>query len=341
MMNFKKVAEFLTNGGNSNSNRNRCNDMIQFTVAICTYNGAERIASVLECLRLQAGIEDISWEIIVVDNNSNDQTAQVIQNYQLQWNKPYPIKYYFEPKQGVAFARRRAIQEAKSDLIGFLDDDNYPDSDWVAKAVEFGQNHPKAGVYGSRIRGEFEVEPPPDFQRIACYFVITERKKIIQFESYRRGRVAGAGMVIRRQAWLDCVPEQLFCLGRVGNSLSAKGEELEAQAYLSKAGWEIWYNAEMVIHHKFPKWRFEKTYLLDYFHHIGLSRYYIRMLGYADWQKPLMTIVYLLSDLRKVLLHYMKYHKVLETDVVASCEMEFFVSSFYSPFHFYKKIMFG
>lgn len=315
--------------------------MTQFTVAICTYNGAERIASVLECLQLQTGVEHINWEIIVIDNNSDDRTAQLVQHYQLHWNKPYPIKYYFEPKQGVAYARRRAIQAAKSDLIGFLDDDNNPDADWVAKAFEFGQSHPKAAVYGSRIRGEFEVEPPPSFRRIACHLVITERKEVMKFESYRRGHVAGAGMVIRRQAWLDCVPERLFCLGRVGNSLSAKGEEIEAQAYLRKAGWEIWYNAEMIIHHQIPQWRFEKTYLLNYFHSVGLNRYYIRMLGYANWQKPLMTIVYLFSDLRKVLLHYLKYRKVLKTDLVASCEMEFFVSSFYSPFYFYKKIMFS
>jgi glycosyltransferase involved in cell wall biosynthesis len=310
--------------------------MIYFTVAICTYNGAERIPSVLERLRLQTGVETACWEIIIVDNNSTDNTAEIVQNYQSNWDKPYPIKYYFEPQQGVAFARRRAIQEAQSDLIGFLDDDNLPEPNWVANAIAFGQTHPQAGVYGSRIRGKFEVEPPPNFQRIACHLVVTERRKVLQFESYRQGHVAGAGMVIRRQAWLSTVPEKLFCLGRVGNSLSAKGEEIEAQAYLRKAGWEIWYNADMVIHHQIPRWRFDKEYLIDYFRNVGLNRYYIRMLGYCTWQKPFMLWVYLLNDLRKILLHYVKYHSVMKTDLVAACEMEFFMNSFYSPFHYYK-----
>ena len=139
---------------------------INFTVAIPTYNGSERLPKVLEKLRLQTDTEHFLWEIVLVDNNSNDDTAQVVQSYQANWHHPYLLRYCFEEKQGLAFARQRAIEEAKGEFIGFLDDDTLPKSDWVAAAYSFGKSHLKVGAYGGQIHGEFEVKPPENFDRI-------------------------------------------------------------------------------------------------------------------------------------------------------------------------------
>ena len=113
--------------------------MIDFTVAICTYNGEKRLPAVLERLRSQINTEQISWEIVVIDNNSTDKTTNLIQEYQSDWPQAYPIKYYFEPAQGLAFARQLAVQEANGTLVGFLDDDNLATPDWVAEAYAFAQ----------------------------------------------------------------------------------------------------------------------------------------------------------------------------------------------------------
>ncbi|MDE5098657.1 MAG: glycosyltransferase, partial [Trichodesmium sp. St16_bin4-tuft] len=55
--------------------------MIDFTIAIPTYNGAEKLPLVLEKLNSQINTEKLSWEVIVVDNNSQDNTEQVIREY--------------------------------------------------------------------------------------------------------------------------------------------------------------------------------------------------------------------------------------------------------------------
>jgi glycosyltransferase involved in cell wall biosynthesis len=91
------------------------------TIAIPTYNGADRLPLILERLRSQTATESIQWEILIVDNNSTDDTAAVVQKHQENWPYPYPLKYCFEPEQGAAFARQRAIQEAEGELVGFLD----------------------------------------------------------------------------------------------------------------------------------------------------------------------------------------------------------------------------
>ncbi len=124
---------------------------VGFTVAIPTYNGEKRLPEVLDRLRSQVQADTFAWEIVVIDNNSTDNTAKLVQAYQADWQEKFTLKYYFEPQQGAAFARRRAFEVAESTLIGFLDDDNLPAPDWVASAYNFAQKYPLAGAYASQI----------------------------------------------------------------------------------------------------------------------------------------------------------------------------------------------
>lgn len=309
---------------------------IDFTVAIPTYNGAKRLPELLELLGNQVNTQNLTWEIIVVDNNSHDQTAKIVQAYQQNWSHSYPLKYCFEPQQGAAYARKRAIQEAKSELIGFLDDDNYPKLDWVVSAYNFAKEHPQAGAYGSQIHPDWEIEPPENFHRIAAFLAITERGNLpLKYEPAKKLLPPSAGLVVRRQAWLDSVPNNPILTGRVaGNMLTS--EDLEMLSYIQKTGWEIWYNPQMELYHKIPASRLKKEYLIPFFRGIGLSRYVTRMITIKPWIKPFVLLVYMLNDTRKILLHLLKYQWKIKTDLVAACEMQLFVSSLISPFYLWK-----
>ncbi len=299
---------------------------VDFTVAIPTYNGASRLPELLERLRNQLYTDTFSWEIIVVDNNSTDNTAAVVKSYQASWKCPYPLKYYFEVKQGAAYARKRAVAEAKGRWIGFLDDDNYPVSNWVATAYDFGQIHPKAGAYGSQIHPEWEVEPPKNFQRIAPFLAITERGNLpLLYEPQKKLLPPSAGLVIRRQAWLDCMPNQMILTGRVSSNMLTS-EDLEMLSYIQKAGWEIWYNPEMEIYHIIPSWRLQKEYLIPFFRGIGLSRYVTRMVNIKPCFRPLALVAYTVNDLRKITFHLLRYGLYVKYSLVLACE---FISPLY------------
>ncbi|NEO57004.1 MAG: glycosyltransferase family 2 protein [Okeania sp. SIO3B5] len=315
--------------------------MLDFTVAICTYNGQNRILEVLDKLRSQVGTEEITWEILIIDNNSTDNTAEVVKEQISNWSEVYPLRYCFETKQGLAFARRSALKEAKSDLIGFLDDDNLPYPDWVAEAYKFAQEHPNAGAYGGQIHGKFEVEPPQGFGRIARYFAIIEGNKTYCYnEKYKHTRKKmfppGAGIVIRKQAWLESVPECQQITGVSGNSLLTKCEDVEMLSYIFYAGWELWFNKDMNIDHKMPKSRFEKNYIIKFFKGVGLSRYQTRMIAYKPWENVFVVPAHMVNDLRKIMLHFIKYRNIIKTDIVAAGEMELFLSIFLSPFYHWK-----
>lgn len=306
--------------------------MINFTVVVCTYNGAIRLFYVLDKLISQVIPDHWFWEIIVVDNNSTDQTASLVKQYQSQYSSIVPIYYTFEPQQGIAFARKRGIKLAKGEVIGFLDDDNIPSQTWVIDAYNFAQSHPHAGAYGSHIEAQYEINPPPNFERIACLLAIINRgENSFRYDALERWLMPpGAGLVIRKKAWLNSVPSQLIFTGVQAQSLANKGEDIEALSYIRQQGWEIWHNPNMKIYHKVPYERLQKPYLMKLCRSIGLSRYPTRMLQYSALQKPIFVAVHFFYDLYKLMVHSIKYKIVIPEDLVSQCEQELLLYSLFS-----------
>ena len=310
--------------------------MIDFSVAIRLYNGALVLPRILEALKAQVISSSINWEVIVVDNNSVDGTVDIVREYQRTWTL-CPLRYVLETRQGASFARHRAILEAQGTWIGFLDDDNIPASTWVQSAYEFGCDHPQAAAFGGQIHPNYESTPPVNFERIAPFIPVVERDEVICFTTGWRAMSnlvpPGAGLVILRQAWLEYVPYPLRLRGPVGNALHMKGEDVEALLYLKKAGWEIWFNPLMHIEHQIPSWRFERRYLLRFFHGIGLSKYATRMVGIIPWKRPLWLLLFTANDSRKLLLHLLKHYRHLHRDVVSAAELQLLISSLWSPLY--------
>ncbi|MGF1461051.1 MAG: hormogonium polysaccharide biosynthesis glycosyltransferase HpsE [Leptolyngbyaceae cyanobacterium] len=299
-----------------------------FTVAIPTYNGAERIPDVLERLKWQLGLERIRWEIIVVDNNSTDQTEAVVRRFQ----KDFPnLRYAFEPRQGAAYARQKAIRLARSPLVGFLDDDNLPSVIWINQAVKFAQEHPQAGIFGSHIRGQFDCELPSNFDRVAPFLALINRgPKPLFYEPEKKVLPPGAGMVVRRTAWLDNVPDTPVLSGRTKDSMLT-GEDMETTLCIQQAGWEVWYNPAMRVEHKIPAQRLTHQYLCDLMRGIGLSRYRTRMLSVKKHQKYFMLLAYMVNDGRKIVRHLLKHRENVWRDPVTASEMTLYVYSLLSP----------
>src|SRR5215831_7362478 len=99
------------------------------TVILCTYN---RFASLRNALTSAAGLvlpESVKWEVLVVDNNSADQTRVVIEEFCKQY--PGRFRYLFEAKPGKSNALNSGIREAYGDILAFTDDDVTFDPMWL------------------------------------------------------------------------------------------------------------------------------------------------------------------------------------------------------------------
>lgn len=304
---------------------------IHFTVAIPTYNGAKTLPFVLENLRSQTQVNSLQWEVIVVDNNSTDETAKVVEAFQQNWSSQIPLRYCNELTQGSAYARQRAVKEANGQFVGFLDDDNLPDPNWVAAAYQFGSTHPKAGSFGGQISGRYEVEPPAEFERAKLFLVIrkfSNQSKLYEPENLRLP--PGAGLVVRKQAWIESLPDRFTRAHRGGH-------DYEISLHLYKHGWEIWHNPEMKIEHLIPAWRMQKPYLTKIARIYGLCTCEIRMIIAEPWQKPMVLIKGFLGSLKRFVWHLLKHRDQAFSNLGLACETAFFWGGVMSPFYYLHK----
>ena len=100
------------------------------SVVITTYNRAKLLADTLLSLADQQVSPAVRWEVIVVDNNSRDETEDVVRR--CSETTSLRIRHVFEPRQGQSFARNRGIEAAEGAVILFTDDDIIPNPDWVS-----------------------------------------------------------------------------------------------------------------------------------------------------------------------------------------------------------------
>lgn len=313
------------------------NTQLDITIAIPTYNGAARLPALLARLKEQVKTTALQWEILIVDNNSRDDTADVVHQHQADWRPDAPLRYCLETRQGAAFARQRAVREAGGRLVGFLDDDNLPAANWVAEACALSQKYPQAGAYSGQIHGEYEVTPPEGFAQIRPFLAIREQgPEPFQFQPESLNLPPAAALVVRREAWLDAVPAQQTFTGpgRKDGSMRSfvGGEDYEVLLYLHKAGWTIWYTPSLVTWHQIPASRFDEAYLRNLARGCGLTTYQLLMINASGWQRPMLFGRTVLGGLRRVAGHAIAHRKDSKTDLAATFLMEFYIGGLLSPF---------
>jgi glycosyltransferase involved in cell wall biosynthesis len=104
----------------------------KIVVAICSYNAEKLLPKLLNSLIDQDC--PIPFSVLIVDNNSTDNTRELANTF--AQNLKVPFKYVNEYKQGIAFARNRAIEESLSyKYLAFIDTDELPYKNWLKTAV--------------------------------------------------------------------------------------------------------------------------------------------------------------------------------------------------------------
>lgn len=134
--------------------------MLEISVVIPTYNRYQSLARTLKSLSAQEEASDFSFEIIVVDNNSTDETKAVVQEFEPVFNGR--LKYIFEERQGATYALNTGIHLAEGDLIAITGDDCYVDRKWLRLILkEFAKYD--CDMLGGRIEAVLGKEKIPDW----------------------------------------------------------------------------------------------------------------------------------------------------------------------------------
>ena len=119
--------------GQNNDEKVRHNTV---TVILCTYNRCQSLSKALQSVAASEMPTSAVWEVLVVDNNSHDQTREVVEDFSRRY--PGRFRYLFEPKPGKSHALNAGIREAHGEILVFIDDDVTVDKNWLSNLTAPG-----------------------------------------------------------------------------------------------------------------------------------------------------------------------------------------------------------
>src|SRR5665213_2174739 len=120
--------------------------------------------------------DDESFEVIVVDNASTDDTAKVALGdtaTRCLRHRGVELRVVGEPRQGTTHARIRGVREAHSELVCFLDDDNIPDCEYITNGLSIFMDQSVA-LAVSRVHPDWESAPPPSIIRRRHLYAVND-----------------------------------------------------------------------------------------------------------------------------------------------------------------------
>jgi glycosyltransferase involved in cell wall biosynthesis len=178
-----------------------------------TYNRAGALSLALESLRSQ-DLDPERYEIVVVDNNSTDRTREMVEAFA---GKTPTVRYVFEPRQGIAYARNTGILSAVAPIIAFTDDDVRVARDWATTILAVLATHPEAACVGGKVLPDWQGVWPTwltrehwaplallDYGEVPLQITADRRLCLITANvAYRREVLDRLGMFATHMAWLS------------------------------------------------------------------------------------------------------------------------------------------
>jgi len=225
------------------------------SVIICTYNRWKSLRNTLQSLCEQAVFNKFSYEIIVVDNNSNDKTREVVNDFKNKMGEK--LKYIFEKKQGKAYALNTGVRKAKGKIIAFTDDDVIVDKYWLNNMYEAYLKYQPDGV-GGKVLPLFTCNPPnwlPDNMEIPLTVIDHgEKVKVLDKPTCPGCNISFLAEICRE------IGQFRTDLGPQGSSPLRRYVDIEFLRRVIKAGKKVIYHPRVVVYHLVPKERLTKRF---------------------------------------------------------------------------------
>jgi glycosyltransferase involved in cell wall biosynthesis len=264
---------------------------MNLSVVIPTFNRAHLLQDTLLALFDQRVPPSVDWEILVVDNNSTDQTRDVV--HSLSASAPVTLHYLFESRQGVNHARNAGVKKARGSAIAFTDDDVLPTADWVAQSATALARWGADGV-GGQILPKWAFSPPAWLQasrqlRIWLALMEFDEARPLEYPPPRAPQVWSANMVIARGLF-DKIGPFDTTRGVRGGKLY-RGSETEFINRALQRGHRIVYDPALRVFHRIGPDRMRRRYFRRFAFEsaegeaiLGASRIGSQLLGAPRWQ---------------------------------------------------------
>jgi glucosyl-dolichyl phosphate glucuronosyltransferase len=239
------------------------------SVVVSTYNRCDLLPRALESILVQDDC-DASYEVIVVDNNSEDETGAVMQKMVARSGRN--LRYLLEPRQGVSYARNTGIAHARGPIIAFFDDDVCVARNWISTIKQSFDRHSDVDCVGGRVLPEWPCDPPSWLTRDHWAPVALQdygdREFYIDLDN--RLCLLSANLAVRSSVF-DRIGRFAPELQRVKNGIGSM-EDLELLTRLWRAHGRAMYVPTMVATAQVPTERLTRQYHRRW--HEGNGRFY-------------------------------------------------------------------
>jgi len=235
------------------------------SAVLCSYNRARFIVKAVDSIFNQ-NFDRSLYEVIVVDNNSTDNTIELLKEYKQQ-HPDYNFRWVIEENQGVAFTRTRCAKEAKGEIVAYLDDDSIAQPGWLQNIVNFFDENPDVWSIGGKITPYYLTEIPEWYSKyffgLVGEFNLGNKTKRLTGQKYP----CGANMSFRKKVFEE-IGYFNHELGRRGKGLLAT-EEKDIYMRILNYGKKVFYLPHVEVLHAVENNKFDKDYVRRHSRGIG------------------------------------------------------------------------
>ena len=233
---------------------------MKVTVILCTYNRSQSLGRALASVAISKMPDDVIWEVLVIDNNSSDDTRAVVAEFAKHY--PHIFRYVFEPKPGKSNALNRGIRETNADVLAFMDDDVQVEADWLDKLTQVFSDSSYSGS-GGRIVPESAFRSPVWMETSARY-------SLAPLAMFDLGPVAcelreppfGTNMAFRREMFSRYGEFRRDLGPQPGSEI--RSEDTEFGERVLRGGERLWYQPAALVHHSVSPSRLRQAYFLKW-----------------------------------------------------------------------------
>jgi succinoglycan biosynthesis protein ExoM len=202
---------------------------------------------VLGYLKRQETAGQFDYSIVVVDNDSAQSAQPVISEFAA--SSTIPIRYCVEPRQNIALARNKAVENVTGDFAAFIDDDEFPENNWLLTLLSTCENYHVDGVLGP-VKRYFDEQPPEWLAKGRFYTrPIKPTGDVVRWYEARTGNV-----LVRKKALEGTEPpfRPQFRAGEDQDFFRRKIEQ----------GYAFVWSADAVVYETVPPARWKRSYML-------------------------------------------------------------------------------
>ena len=261
---------------------------IELSVIVCTRNRAKQLATLIQCLGSQKNIEKLNWEIIIVDNNSTDNTKEVA--YAFCEGSNLKINYVFESKTGLSYARNAGVLASKGSLLLFVDDDVLIPGEFISNALFGVQEFNESQIFGFKVLPDFDeiksCNPkfkPPFWMTFKKPFNISQSflpvhdlgGEPLTYPNRMSGNPLGACFLVKKEVFEKLGPFR----EDIGAGQSGAHEDSEFFWYALLSNFKILYWPYAALYHPVTSERLSAKYLHKWYFNSGKSLYLVKNTG--------------------------------------------------------------